>query len=192
MNRRRQLFVQEYLVDLNATRAAERAGYSRHTAHAIGKQLVNDGPIAAAIRTEIEKRRERTRVTADRVVAELARVAFADLGALAEWGPEGVRLKRKDELGADERAAIAEISGDGNSGARAKLHDKMRALELLAKHLGLVGRKPGVFPPWAENPHQTAERVREVILGRLAKLAEPDPEDEPPRTIEAEVEEKDS
>lgn len=191
MNRRQQLFVQEYLVDLNATRAAERAGYSRHTAHAIGKQLVNDGPIAAAIRTEIEKRRERTRVTADRVVLELARVAFADVGSLVDWGPDGVTLKRKSELSEDDRAAIADVSGGGKAQTRVKLHDKMRALELLAKHVGVAGRATTVFPPWTRNPHDDAERIREVILARLAKLAEPDPEDEPPTAIRAGEEEKD-
>ena len=190
MNRRRQHFVQEYLVDLNATRAAERAGYAKSTVRQIAYSLMRDPEIAAAIRAEQEKRQERTLVTADRVVAELARVAFADLGTLADWGPEGVRLKPNSELSADERAAIAEISGDAKSGARAKLHDKMRALEVLAKHLGVIGRKPGVFPPWAQNPRQTAERVREMILGRLAKLAETQTEET--RTIEAEAEEKDS
>jgi len=186
MNRRRQHFVREYLVDLNATRAAERAGYAKSTVRQIAYSLMKDPEVAAAIRSEQEKRQKRTLVTADRVIAELARVAFADLGTLAEWGPDGVRLKPNSELSADERAAIAEISGDAQSGARAKLHDKMRALEILAKHLGVVGRKPGVFPPWAQNPHETAERVREMILGRLAKLAAPDPEE--PRTIEAEAE----
>jgi len=182
MNRCRQHFVQEYLVDLNATRAAERAGYAKSTSRQIAHSLMKDPEIAAAIRTEQEKRQQRTLVTADRVVEELARVAFADLGALAEWGPEGVRLKPYSELGPDERAAIAEVSGDAKSGARAKLHDKIRALELLAKHLGVVGRKPGVFPPWAQNPSEAAARARELILARLAKLA-PDPEE--PKMIEA-------
>ncbi|MCE5266730.1 MAG: terminase small subunit, partial [Planctomycetaceae bacterium] len=91
-------FVSEYLVDLNATQAAIRAGYSARTAADIGRQLLGKTPVAEAVAAQQKAREVRTGVTADRVVAELARVAFGNSRAVMRWSAGGVTLRESSEL----------------------------------------------------------------------------------------------
>src|SRR5438105_8689072 len=79
-------FVEEYLIDLNATKAAERAGYSAKTANEQGAQLLGNAKIQAAIGAAEEERSERTAVTQDRVLREVAAMAFINLAALFKGG----------------------------------------------------------------------------------------------------------
>lgn len=137
---RQQAFVREYLIDLNATQAATRAGYSAKTAEQQGARLLGYAKVATAIQSAKKARAERTDVTADRVVLELARVAFGDPRNVMTWGPSGVILKDSADLTDDQVALVAEVSQtttkDGGS-IRAKTNDKLKALELLGKHLGM-------------------------------------------------------
>lgn len=71
-------FVREYLVDLNATQAAIRAGYSKKTANVIASELLAKPNIQSAIQEEMKKRAERTEITADKVLKEFAKLAFFD------------------------------------------------------------------------------------------------------------------
>lgn len=137
-------FVEEYLVDLNATQAAIRAGYSAKTAGWIGPQLLGKTHIQERINSAQRERSARTGITADRVLKEISRVAFADPRAVMAWGPGGVALRDSAELSDDEAAAVAEVSEtwSENGGSRkVKLHDKVAALEKLAKHVGLYDDK---------------------------------------------------
>lgn len=129
-------FVEEYLTDLNATQAAIRAGYSQKMAGRIGFQLLEKTGIQTAIQASQLERSARTGITADRVVKEIARVAFSNLSDVMEWTPAGIEVKRSDEIAPDAAAAIAEIS-ETNAGLKVKLHNKVAALEQLAKHVGL-------------------------------------------------------
>ena len=129
-------FVAEYLVDLNATQAAIRAGYSDRVSSEIGYQLLQKTSVQSAIDACQRERSARTGVTADRVVKEIARVAFSNLSDVMEWTPAGIEVKRSDEIAPDAAAAIAEIS-ETNAGLKVKLHNKVAALEQLAKHVGL-------------------------------------------------------
>ncbi len=97
MTPRQRRFVQEYLIDLNASQAAKRAGYSARSARTTGQKILHHPAVAAAIESAQEKRAQRTRVTADRVVTELAKVAFGDPRRLFSWGPGGVG-SRRDKL----------------------------------------------------------------------------------------------
>jgi phage terminase small subunit len=131
-------FVEEYLVDLNATQAAIRAGYSPRTAYAAGQRQLKK--VDAEIGAALAERSARTGVTADRVVRELARIAFADPRAVFVWGPGGVTLRASEELSGDDAAAVAEVSetrSETGGSIKAKLCDKVKALELLGKHLGM-------------------------------------------------------
>jgi phage terminase small subunit len=82
----------------------------------------------------------RTGITAERVVRELARVAFANLADLVKWGPDGITLADSAGLAADDTAAVAEVSDTEFKGKRTlalKLHGKQAALEILAKRFGI-------------------------------------------------------
>jgi phage terminase small subunit len=86
-------FVAEYLVDLNATQAAIRAGYSARTANEQAARLLANVSVAAAVAEAQAARGKRTEVTQDRVALELARIAFGDPRRVMDWGPGGVTLR---------------------------------------------------------------------------------------------------
>lgn len=140
LTEKQRRFVHEYLVDLNATDAARRAGYSDGN---IGRQLITKDNVRALIEELKAERAERTSVTADRVLKEIARVAFTDMRSYAEWGPEGVMLKPSEELSEDDSAAVTEVSesfGENGRTLKFKLAHKDSALKMLAQHVGLFDR----------------------------------------------------
>lgn len=148
---RQERFVAEYLVDLNGTQAAIRAGYSKRTANEQAARLLAKASVAAVIAERMTQRERRTEVTQDSVIRELARIAFADLRRVMEWGPDGVTLKESSELNDDDAAAIAEVSEtrtEHGGTTRVKLVSKDRALELLGRHLAMftdnIHHTPGV------------------------------------------------
>ena len=98
MTAKQERFVQEYLVDLNATQAALRAGYSEKTARSIGAENLSKPDIEKAIADALEARRLRTEITQDRVLEELAAIAFAPL-------PEVREVKMSDRLVALDKLA---------------------------------------------------------------------------------------
>jgi len=140
INEKRKRFVDEYLVDLNATQAAIRAGYAPKTAAQIGYELVHNGSVSAAIAREKAARSRRTGIIADRVLRELARVAFVDPAKIINFETAEVLPDVTD----DDRSVISGIkvkimiSETGNMTEReVKFCDKLKALDMLAKHLGL-------------------------------------------------------
>ncbi len=133
-------FVEEYLLDLNATAAAKRAGYSEKTAKQQGQRLLTNVDVQAAVTEAQKARSERTNAEADDVVLELKRLAFSNIRQYVEWGPDGVKLK--DSTGLDDTASrcIAEVSetkSEKGGTVKFKLHDKRGALTDLMRHLGL-------------------------------------------------------
>lgn len=143
---KQETFVREYLVDLNATAAAVRAGYASGD---IGRQLLTKTHVQEAIAEAQKARAERTQVTADRVLLELARVAFLDPADVLDFasGPS-VRLRDADRIPEDARRAIASIKvkryaeGRGEAAKEVeviefRLCDKLSALDKLGRHLGL-------------------------------------------------------
>jgi phage terminase small subunit len=138
-NPKREAFCQEFLVDLNATAAAARAGYSAKSSHAQGCRLMGMEEVQRRVQQLMERRVERTEITQDRVIAELALLAFSDMRAFADWGQTGVTLKTSAELTADAARCVAEIgetTGKTRS-VRFKLHDKVGPLIKLGQHLGI-------------------------------------------------------
>lgn len=154
---KQRAFKDEYLVDLNAAAAARRAGYSEKTADRIGHELLKKPEIAEAIRQALEERSKRTEITADRVLQELALLAFAntlDYHRIVDGEP----VIDLSALTRDQAAALSELSVDDYLDGRGpdarqvrrvkvKLADKKAALELLGKHLGL-------FTDRVENTHK--------------------------------------
>lgn len=137
MTQKQKRFVEEYLIDLNATQAAIRAGYSPETAGAIGAENLKKPQIQNAIARQMAERSRRTGVNADRVVQELARIAFANAGDLIDAGDATL----KDDASRDDLAAIQSIKVKdmGNMGIEREIRmaDKLKALELLGRHLGI-------------------------------------------------------
>ena len=141
---KQRVFVQEYLIDLCATRAAIREGYSPKRADAIGHENLRKPEIKAAIQRAMDERATRIEVTQDQVLTEIARVAFSDIRRLFD----GNRLRNVDELDDTAAAAIASIKvvtrnlgeGEIEHVHEIKLWPKTAALEMAAKHIGLFER----------------------------------------------------
>jgi phage terminase small subunit len=147
---RQSEFVRQYLVDLNAAQAAIRAGYSAKTAATCGPRLLRFAQVRKAVEEAQAKRAERLDLRADHVLHELVRVARVDIGdAFDEQG----RLKPLKDIPEDTRRAIAGIetdelyAGGGDNRVeigqtrKLKFYDKVKALELLARHFGLLRDK---------------------------------------------------
>lgn len=145
---KQERFVAEYLIDLNATQAAIRAGYSEKTAGQQGFDLLRKLEIQEAITKAKEDRSERTKITQDDVVRELAKVGFSDLRNV--FTPSGGIIDPQDwdnetagAIGGLEvvRRPSGEYDDDNNPILeyvhKIKVWDKVSALEKLGKHLGM-------------------------------------------------------
>ena len=130
---KQRAFVAEYLVDLCATQAAIRAGYSVKTAGWIGPQLLTKTHIAAEIEKAMANREKRTLVTADAVITELAKIGFSNM---QDYVGESFSVQDIQGLTRDQAAAIQEITVDGDK-IRFKLADKRAALVDIGRHLGI-------------------------------------------------------
>lgn len=174
----RQLFVKEYLIDLNATAAAKRAGYSPKTAHSSGQRLLKHVEVAAAINKAMKERADRVEITGDRVLQELASVAFLRITDVVEWDDSGrATFKSSDKLLSIAKAGISEIqekmTADGTRTVSLKLHNKLTALESLGKHLGLFPNKLQLSGDKNGEPVKvegglsdaTVSKIRRVVLG---------------------------
>ena len=141
---KQQRFVQEYLIDLNATQAAIRAGYSAKTAEQQGPRLLGNVGVAQAIKAAQDARAKRTNITQDRVLQEYARIAFSNMKDFASFGEDGVILKDLASMDDDAARCVAEVSESTSAAGgsiRFKLHDKKGALDSLARHLGMFTDK---------------------------------------------------
>lgn len=140
LTNKQRRFVEEYLVDLNAAAAARRAGYSESSASIIGRKNLGLPQVQAALTAEMDALTLRTHISQDKVMRELARIAFADPRRVMSWGPDGVTLIDSSTLDADDAAMVAEVSQttSANGGSlRIKLHSKIQSLELIGRRLGL-------------------------------------------------------
>jgi len=134
------LFVAEYLIDANATRAAIAVGFSPASASVTGAKLIKNRKIAAIIAERQARSMAKLEVTEERVKQELAKLAFHDAGKLYD---ETGKLKPVYELDDMTRAAVVVVEVDETGTGRnmrtvtkkVKLADKRGALELLGKHL---------------------------------------------------------
>lgn len=164
---KQEMFCLEYLIDLNATQAAIRAGYSVRTAKEQGYDLLTRPHINARVQELKQVRVVRAEKSADDVIKELENVAFSRIGEVIEWNESGMAfIKNSDELNDDVMASIESVQvteevthttankaeGDSkrkvqsraNIKSKVKLHNKMSALTQLAKHHGLVNDKVDV------------------------------------------------
>lgn len=143
LTEKQQRFVEEYLIDLNATQAAIRAGYSAKTADQQGSRMLANVKVQQAISVAMAERSKRTGINQDRVVLELARIAFVKMTDLVDS-----HGRIKDGASEDDIACIESVkykqseSETGSSVEReVKISPKLKALELLGKHLGMWNDK---------------------------------------------------
>ncbi|WP_269497811.1 terminase small subunit [Castellaniella sp. S9] len=184
-------FVEEYLIDLNATQAAVRAGYSKKTAASIGEENLRKPEISKAVQAAQAERSKRTEITQDMVLKELAKIGFADIRKVVRWGNTEIRLNdgadeglveiyhglaltAADEIDDDTAAAIAEIS-QGKEGLKVKFHDKKGALVDIGRHLGMfkdrIEHTGAAGGPIKTNATIELSDAAERALAELAKAA---------------------
>lgn len=137
MTQKQKRFIEEYLIDLNATQAAIRAGYSPDTAQQTGSENLSKPVIRAQIDRAMAERSKRTGVNAERVIQELAKIAFVNAAEVID--PKTATVK-EDAL-PEDTAAIQSVKvktfGEDGLEREVKMADKLKALELLGKHLGM-------------------------------------------------------
>ena len=133
---RQQRFVDEFLIDLNATQAAIRAGYSEKTARSIAAENLTKPDISAEIEMRVKALCERYSVTHRNVLSELAAIAFSDITDVVEIGRHGVRVSPTDSWSEPARRAVQEVHETRHS-IKVKLASKLQALELLGRYLTL-------------------------------------------------------
>ena len=167
---KQQVFVEEYLVDLNATQAAIRAGYAKKTARFIGCENLTKPNIAAAITTAMQERSARVQLEADDVLQHLKAIALSNICNYLSYGPNGVVLKDSRGLTDVQSAAIEEVAETvGSKGRRTvtfKLHDKAKAINMAMKHLGLYTAEKQELSFAEEASKTVKEAIQNIIEGK--------------------------
>ena len=141
---RQDIFVEEYLIDLNATQAAIRAGYSVKTAEQQGSRLLSNVKVQTKIAKAMAERSKRTGVNQDRVVLELAKIAFVNPSELIDTNTGKVLSGASpDDLACIQSVKVKKTT-KGKSvieEREVRVHDKIKALEKLGQHLGMWNDK---------------------------------------------------
>lgn len=174
--RKQGLFVREYLVDLNGRQAYMRAGYSSKNADVDASKLLVTPKVRAAVALAMQARAERTRITADRALQELARIGFSDVRRLFD---DAGCLRRPEDMDDDTAAAVSSIKvttrnlgeGEVEHVAEVKFWDKNAALDKIARHLGMLNDKLKIQGD-AENPLAHVVRVVKVPSKQQAEITE--------------------
>lgn len=150
LTEKQKRFIEEYLIDLNATQAAIRAGYSPNSARDIGSENLTKPDIRARIDEALAERSKRTGINADRVLREIARIAFVNAADVINFDSATIAEGASE----DDTAAISSVkvktipTEDGEGVEREiRLCDKLKALELCGKHLGMFKDNPEANVP---------------------------------------------
>lgn len=178
---RERRFVEEYLIHLNATKAAKLAGYSASTAQQIGSAVLAKPKIQAAMKIAQRAHQKSTGVTVDRIVLELAKIGFANIMDFVAIQEDGSAYVDLSNMSREQSAAIAEINveeymeGRGDDArpvkrTKIKMADKRAALVDMGKHLGMFVERKVVDVNTNDKPltdEERRERIAELI-GREA------------------------
>lgn len=143
-------FCQQYMIDLNATQAAIRSGYSEKCAPEIASENLIKPNIQAYIHELQRNLEEKTQITTEKVLMELARIGFANVQDFVNGGNSILELKHMER---EKVAAVSSITstvretvgkrgspGEVTTVTKITFHDKVKALEDLGKHLGVFER----------------------------------------------------
>lgn len=140
LTEKQRRFAAEYIVDLNATQAAIRAGYSEKTAAEQACRLLINVKVQEEIKKAMDDRSARTEITQDMVLRELAAIGFSKATDYVRIQDGIVLIQDTNDLADAQKSAIASIE-NGKYGVKIRLHDKIRALERLGDHLGMFTGK---------------------------------------------------
>lgn len=183
---RREMFPKEFAVDLNATKAAERCGYSNKCARNAGARLMANANIQAAIRELMEKRQERLEITADKWLRELAIIGFSDIANYIDIDQDtgSIRAKSFDEMPKETSRALETIKEDRmiredskgedsiiNSKVTFKMHGKLEALKMIGQHLGFL-KDPKIEIPGVE---KVLYELSEKFMPKMEKTRSDEP-----------------
>lgn len=177
LNDMQRTFVDEYLVDHNATKAAIRSGYSPKSARQHGSHLLSNTYIAAAIHKAQAVRSKRTGVTAERVLRELARVAFSDVTEVVESTRGELTFVDIKALPPRVTRAIESLSekpGEHGTARTVKMHPKLGALKMLVDHLGLNADTVSKIELTGKDGGPVESRVTAAVIVLPARSAEPE------------------
>lgn len=143
LTEKQQRFIDEYLIDLNATQSAIRAGYSVKTANEQGARLLAKVSVQTEISKKMAERSRRTGVNQDRVVLELAKLAFVKMTDIVDCQGEIKAEAKEDDLACIESVKYKKSESETGSSVEreVKISPKLKALELLGKHLGMWNDK---------------------------------------------------
>lgn len=140
MTKKQKRFVEEYLIDLNATQAAIRAGYSPDTARQIGNENLSKLDISDAIAKAMAERSRRTGISQDRVLQELAKIGFANITDIVDLETVKILSDAKEA----DLACIQSVKikpGEWGTEREIKMYDKRAALVDIGRHLGMFKDK---------------------------------------------------
>lgn len=146
MKEKQERFAREYIVDLNATAAAKRAGYSQKTAYSAGHALLKNPDVKKKISEFQHDLQKRTEITAEKVIQELAAIGFSNIQDFIrdDNKPENLKRLQRRKGSSVHSVKVVETETEMDNGriykrtsTSFKLHDKVRALENLGKHLGI-------------------------------------------------------
>lgn len=162
LSEQRQRFVEEYLIDLNGTQAAIRAGYSVKTAQEQSSRLLSNVMVQEAISKAMAARSKRTGVNQDRVVLELAKIAFVKMTDVVDSNGRIREDATDDDLACIESIKYKESDNEfgGSVEREVKIGSKLKALELLGKHLGMWNERMNVnlnLPVFYEGENEIEE-----------------------------------
>ena len=143
-NSKHELFALQIAQGKSASAAYVAAGYAKNDGNA--GRLNRNEQVRARVDELLSVAAEKAGVTIDRIVAELAKIGFANANDYFEWGPDGVTIKPSADLTLDQMSVVGEVQetrakGHGESTIRIKLSDKQAALEKLGRHLGMFREK---------------------------------------------------
>lgn len=133
---KQKVFINEYVVDFNGTRAAIKAGYSKNTARMIATENLSKPYIREAIDKLVNELNEQCRIKRERIINEIASIAFDDASNYLEFTENGIKLKNSVDV---DTKNIQEISFDRYGQPKLKLYSRDTALYKLAEYLGMNG-----------------------------------------------------
>lgn len=143
LTEKQKRFVNEYLIDLNATQAAVRAGYSAKTADQQGSRMLTNVKVQQAVSEAMAERSKRTGINQDRVVLELAKLAFVKITDIVDSHGKIKDSASEEDLACIESVKYKESKSDSGASVEreVKIASKLKSLELLGRHLGMWSDK---------------------------------------------------